>query len=226
MKGNLAFQLKDYRAYSQANSDVNSETEQNSSSVAGEVYNLTGGESWSDIGSWKIPNNTFGLLTSFTFGMRSGANRAPFFIRTSGTNGIFPDNNSVVIRIANAEKCNFGAEVFGTGNFSGTWVIGQFAPNGNTGSLYSNITFQSINTHTHSVNFNIYENTLTSPSVTVKAGEEGSESTVGTYNTNQNALDITSYIQGAGSWTNVKFTPNKLMRIEANFFCKEFIESK
>jgi len=68
--------------------------------------------------------------------------------------------------------------------------------------------------------------TLTSPWAIVAAGNEGAETTIGPYNTNQNALDITSYIQGAGSWTNVKFTPNKLMRIEANFFCKEFIESK
>jgi len=79
-------------------------------------------------------------------------------------------------------------------------------------------------THTHGITYGIYEETLTSPSVVVAAGVIGGETSVGTYTSDQNDIDITSKI--SSGWNNVKFTPNKRMRIEADIYIQIFIESK
>lgn len=81
-------------------------------------------------------------------------------------------------------------------------------------------------THTHGVNYGIFEDTLVSPSVDVKAGIDGAETGVGTYTTDQEDIDIVSNISSLGNWYNVEFTPNKAMRIEANVYVKCYIESK
>lgn len=78
--------------------------------------------------------------------------------------------------------------------------------------------------HTHGITYGIYEETLTSPSVIVTAGALGGESAVGTYTSDQNDIDVTSKI--VLGWNNVKFTPNKRMRIEADVYIQIFIESK
>lgn len=80
--------------------------------------------------------------------------------------------------------------------------------------------------HNHAVTYAINEVTLTSPSVVVTAGIEGAETAVGTYTTDQNEIDITSNIGATGNWMNVKFVPNKPMRIECNIYVKCYIESK
>ena len=80
--------------------------------------------------------------------------------------------------------------------------------------------------HTHSVTFGISEIALTSPSVVVTAGIDGSETSVDTYTTDQTDIDIISNISAVGNWMNVIFTPNKPMRIEANIYVKCYIESK
>jgi len=75
----------------------------------------------------------------------------------------------------------------------------------------------------------IGEESLTNPEVVVVAGEEGSETSVGTYtSSDQTEVDITDQVKaiGAGNWVNVKFTPNKRMRVEANIHAQIFIESK
>jgi len=89
-------------------------------------------------------------------------------------------------------------------------------------------TSQSGSSHTHGVTYGIKEETLTSPEVVVVAGAEGSEASVGTYNTDQTDVDITTNVTdvGAGNWINVKFTPNKNMRLETNCYVQIFIESK
>jgi len=233
LKGNLAFKMKDYRAYSQANSDVNTSPSQDTSKKQATTLDWDGTPGWMDLGSWKVADHTFGVLTTFSLvNTYHSSLTSPQGIRISGTDGIFPDSSYAYVRpdFDNAPTDGgYGGAVFATGDFSGNYIVAQFNPSvisSSTGSLSASVTFQSINTHTHGVDFDIYEETLTSPEVTVEVGEEGSESTVGTYDTDQDAVDITSYIQGAGSWTNIKFTPNKRMRIEANAYIKEFIESK
>ena len=80
--------------------------------------------------------------------------------------------------------------------------------------------------HTHPVTFGIHEIALGSPSVVVTAGIDGSETAVDTYTTDQTDIDIVSNISTTGNWMNVKFTPNKEMRIEANVYVKCFIKSE
>lgn len=80
--------------------------------------------------------------------------------------------------------------------------------------------------HTHPVTFGIHEIALASPSVVVTAGIDGSETAVGTYTADQTDVDIVSNISSVGNWMNVKFVPNKEMRIEANVYVKCFIKSE
>lgn len=96
---------------------------------------------------------------------------------------------------------------------------------GNTAPLKSE-TSESVSSHTHGITYGIYEEALSSPSVDVVAGIDGSETTVDTYTTDQTDVDIVSNISTTGNWMNVKFTPNKNMRIEANVYIKCYIESK
>lgn len=79
--------------------------------------------------------------------------------------------------------------------------------------------------HTHGITYSISETALTSPSVVVTAGVDGSETTVDTFTTDQENVDITVNIPTAGAWYNVLFTPNKIMRIEANAYVQVFLKS-
>jgi len=92
----------------------------------------------------------------------------------------------------------------------------------NTGSVAST---ESGSAHTHGISYGIYEETLTGPSLTLSAGQDGLESNVGTYTTSANSIDLSSYVTTSG-WHNIKFEPNKRMRIEADAFVKIFIQSK
>ena len=96
---------------------------------------------------------------------------------------------------------------------------------GNSASLKSE-TSESSTTHTHGITYGINETTLVSPSVIVTAGVDGSETAVDTYTSNQEDIDIVGNISAVGNWMNVKFAPNKNMRIEANIYVKCYIESK
>jgi len=83
--------------------------------------------------------------------------------------------------------------------------------------------------HTHGINYGIYEESLTSPSVDVYVGEDGGSMTKkDTYNSNQSDIDITSLVTavGSGNWINIQFRPNKRMRIEANAYVQIFIDSR
>jgi len=84
--------------------------------------------------------------------------------------------------------------------------------------------------HTHAITtgFEINEETLSNPSVDVSVGTEGSESAIDTYTTDQEDIDITTEVAdvGAGNWINIKFKPNKRMRIESNAYIQIFIKSR
>jgi hypothetical protein len=99
--------------------------------------------------------------------------------------------------------------------------------------LYSTFgagTIASTNTgsaHSHGISYQISEDpnyyTSPTPSVQIKAGPDGSENLINTYTSDQVDLDVTQHI--INGWNNIKFTPNKAMRIEANVYAKVFIES-
>jgi hypothetical protein len=97
-------------------------------------------------------------------------------------------------------------------------------PSNNYG-LITSLTYDLFSKHSHNVNFQIYEETLTGGSVTVKAGAVGAEQTIETYSDlTKEDLDITSKI--TTGWNNVQFIANKNMRIEADIYIQIFIESK
>jgi hypothetical protein len=79
----------------------------------------------------------------------------------------------------------------------------------------------TIPAHSHNIDYGIYEEILSSPSVTVQINA----ATLGTYTTNQNDLDIGSYISSSG-WYTITFTPNKNIRINANIYIQIYLESK
>jgi len=72
----------------------------------------------------------------------------------------------------------------------------------------------------------ITEEILLNPSVIIQVGREGSESTFGTFTTDQEEINITDFVTESKGWYNVKFTPNKNMRIESNLSVQLFLESK
>lgn len=96
---------------------------------------------------------------------------------------------------------------------------------GNTSPLKSE-TSATEDAHSHGISYGINEIVLTSPSVVVTAGIDGSETAVDTYTSDQTDIDIIGNIGATGNWMNVKLSPNKNMRIEVNVYVKCYIESK
>jgi len=80
--------------------------------------------------------------------------------------------------------------------------------------------------HTHAMSPGINTETLASPSITLYAGDESSETLVGTYTTDQTNLDLTSHFGTSSGWKNFQFRPNKRMRIEANAYAQIYLESR
>jgi len=77
--------------------------------------------------------------------------------------------------------------------------------------------------------YEIDEQTLTSPSMVLKVGEDGETlNTIGTYNSDEEEIDITNKILdiGKGKWVQLQFNPDQNMRIESNAYIQLFIESK
>jgi hypothetical protein len=86
-------------------------------------------------------------------------------------------------------------------------------------------------THSHAITmtFGIYEDTTPSGNVVVTCGAEGSEASVGTYDSDQDEVDITQQVKdaitvGSLSWLNVKFAPaTENMRIEASLYIEVIV---
>jgi hypothetical protein len=81
---------------------------------------------------------------------------------------------------------------------------------------------------TNDLDYGIYEETLTSPSVDLYTGEDGGSMTKkATYTEDQTEIDLSTEISavGAGKWANIQFRPNKRMRIEGNAYLQIFIKS-
>lgn len=95
--------------------------------------------------------------------------------------------------------------------------------------LNAGIEYVTMSRHTHDMTYDIYEETLTDPSVILSVGEDGgSMTTIGTYTSDQTDIDITDEVAavGAGKWININFSPNKPMRIESNAYIQIFIDSE
>jgi hypothetical protein len=95
--------------------------------------------------------------------------------------------------------------------------------------LVVSLDYITFSRHKHGVDFGIYEETLTGASVEIAAGEDGGTMTgTLTYTTDQTEVDYTTNVQnvGAGKWYDIRFTPNKNMRIEVNAYLQIFIKSE
>jgi hypothetical protein len=95
-------------------------------------------------------------------------------------------------------------------------------------TVWSSASAFTSHTHAITMGFGINEEALATPSVDVSVGAEGSETSIDTYTSDQEDVDITDAVKavGPGNWINIKFEANKRMRIEANCYCQIFIESK
>jgi hypothetical protein len=85
--------------------------------------------------------------------------------------------------------------------------------------------------HVHQMTYQIYEASESSPSITVKVGEDGgslTEITGSPFTSDQQKLGIADLIRtiGVDKWIDLEFTPNQIRRIEANVYLQVFIESK
>ena len=86
-------------------------------------------------------------------------------------------------------------------------------------------TSEAESAHTHEMTYGIYNASLSSPGVVVSAGVNGSESSVGTYSSDQTDLDITAYFSAVSGWQNIKIVPNQNMRVEAFLYAQVYIQS-
>jgi len=89
----------------------------------------------------------------------------------------------------------------------------------------------TISDHQHAMTYQIYEASHSSPSIIVKVGEDGgslTEVSDSPFTEDQNKCDITTLVkaEGVNKWIDVEFTPNQVLRIEANCHVQGFIESK
>ena len=66
---------------------------------------------------------------------------------------------------------------------------------------------------------------LTDPSVDIYVGEDESESFVVTANTDQEEINITDFVPSSQKWFNVRFEPNKKMKLDVNITIQAFLES-
>ncbi len=107
----------------------------------------------------------------------------------------------------------------GLSNWGGTPVIigAPGCPSASTSEAES--------AHTHEMTYGIYNASLSSPEVVVSAGVNGSESSVGTYSSDQTDLDITAYFSAVSGWQNIKIVPNQNMRVEAFLYAQVYIQS-
>ena len=133
--------------------------------------------------------------------------------------------HNVSIPIVHKDDGNLGSNnVYITGTFN--LIDTQRFINGRTGlgAVFSESYASSSNSAT---TYTIDTVNVASPSVAVYAGENGSETLVGTYTDDQDEINLITKIPESGRWYNVKFVPaeGQHLRIEANVYMKVFIRS-
>ena len=222
----LNFKLEDYRSYTTV-SEINSESSIVDPEGNGAIsaHGLT--TSFSTIRSWVTSSaDRVGEWVIFTQYQNGGAGRKWFRVY-DGTN-YYPDSSG--IRVTPSINNDVMATViFCPGNLKSKTLTLQGKMDSGTGTIYGDANAWGDATHTHSMGYEINEETLTSPSIDLYTGEDGGSMTFkATYTTDQDEIDLTSEVStvGAGKWINLQFRPNKNMRIEANSYIQIFIESK
>lgn len=117
-----------------------------------------------------------------------------------------------------------------------TYVAGGGSTSGTAAHTHTGIATNTESTHTHTTPNHVH--TMNYAIDTSQGGADatvdiaiGPDSAESVYKVGQTALtdeDISAQIKaiGAGQWANIKFTPNKACRIEANAYIKCFIQSK
>ncbi len=238
----LSFKLKDYRSYTAATQ---------TSATSDTTESLNKFDLWYDVGQTEdtsgssafinltVPSSfveTFsGAVVSIQIINRTGSNDTYDWAVTNETESTTLDsgsnwsinNGSGSIRnfhydtgeVSVGDTIRFTVSDGILGTSSGWQVLGGFS-----------MVVQSDSAHSHSIttSYEMNEETLSTPSIDLSVGAEGSETAIDTYTSDQEDIDITSAVSGvgAGNWINIKFDPNKRMRIEANAYIQIFIESK
>ena len=80
----------------------------------------------------------------------------------------------------------------------------------------------------------VIETDINNAEVLIKVGKDGSANTIvggGAFNSDRTNLDLTALIQAipnfaVNEWYEVRFEPNKLMRMDANLYLQLFINSR
>ena len=237
----LSFKMKDFRGYT-TTSDVNdASTVIASSDAVGESVSITSNVWTNGVGITTANSDCEGVFLTFETDLIQATGTLPetngnFYYRIYDGTNYYPTSSG--------SRIMGGDLVFSGTTLSG--AVAQYVPgnqknktftlqlkwagyHANTNWLVNTYaSYTTISRHTHDMGYAISEETLASPSVVVIAGAESSEASVGTYTTDQTDIDITTNVTdvGAGNWINVKFTPNKNMRIEGNCHVQIFIESK
>ncbi|MHA1304768.1 MAG: hypothetical protein ACTSPI_13810 [Candidatus Heimdallarchaeaceae archaeon] len=240
----LNFKMKGYRAYSKNTdviipADVIAASEENASSIA-----VTYG-SWMHDSNLDYSQSDSGETTKCYIYLQPsatpGVKTYEYKVRMKIGSDYYPSSDGVWLTAHHEDQAQSGSGSYGFN--SGTTVIDcPIDANGSTiepeWRYYGNDTAtHDINAycnfvvhakHTHGVAYEMNEETLESPLMLLSVGIEDSETSLGYYDSDQEEIDITSIVSGvgAGNWINIKFEPNKRMRIEANAYIQIFIESK
>ena len=249
----VSFKIKNYRAYESANANESAHTHgvgtltatsAGGSSSVEDLEDVTSGHaitsSYHDVATltfdsthtagvyviaqgWLQPTNPAQPMYVYIKAVYQGVNQAVYDFPTSScdytpffcTWYIPKDTSGDTIDIA----------VKSTSGFYGQINVNMRAYSIETHAHTVGGTSAAGSAHTHGITYTIYENSVSTPSVVVTAGVDGSEAAVATYTTDQSAIDITPLISSSGAWYNVKFTPNQSMRIEANAYVQVFLQS-
>ncbi|MHA1383274.1 MAG: LamG domain-containing protein, partial [Candidatus Helarchaeota archaeon] len=234
----LSFKLKDYRSYTSTSGSNSVKTIIAASGRESYINKTTTFGEWVNIGSISTPDEdcdgVYLYFSGHCMNSPGGDMAKVWYIRIyDGTNYYFDEYGISGLMGGNNLNGQIGCSFtfFIPGNQKNkTFTFQVMEALYNDGKTYTfdfEGGYEMISKHTHAMGYEINEETLSNPSVDISAGEEGSETSIGTYTSDQEDIDITDAVSkiGAGNWINIKFDPNKRMRIEANAYVKVFIES-
>jgi len=221
----LNFKMKDYRSYT-STSEINSETsvvDYQNSSFTITTINTT----WTSVDSITTSStDRIGEWCNVGFaGLDDGNN---LYIRIYDGATYYPTSTGVHLVKGSGGSIR-DISIYCPKNVkSKTLTLQAYSDNSDSG-VSGRQNWWGVATHTHDMEYGIYEDTLSSESVDVYIGEDGGTMTYfSNYTADQTEVDITDEVKdiGTGKWVNVQFKPNQNIRIEANAYIQIFIESK
>ena len=245
-KAKISFKMKDFRAYSTGSESAThthsgfvtgtNTAGSNASSYSGQT-GVSVGTNWVNLNS---ATGQTGWLNIMLLSIKDtgGSGGGNFSFRVYDGTNYYPDSTGVTVDLDDSGEQ--AAIIIWAGDMNGKTLTPQVKQTTGSSNTYNfdreyfvigkhthTIDITASGSHTHDILYGIYEETLTSPSVTLAVGIEGSESTIGTYTSDQTDIDISNAIKsvGSGNWVNIKFTPNKRMRIEAYGYIQIFFKT-